>query len=150
MIKNLKTLINKNYFLFIVSNQPDYVLERTTKEELLTIEADFKAFMLKNNIHFKGIYYCHHHPNGAIPELAVTCKCRKPSPFFIEKAVEKYDIDVSNAWMVGDCGLDVMTGKNAGIKTILQMNEHSLKNMGEIKPDFMTESLDETVERILS
>ena len=37
----------------------------------------------------------------------------------IEKAVLKYNIDLENSWFIGDTTIDIQTGVNAGMKTIL-------------------------------
>jgi len=145
IVKNLKTLLKHSYSLFILSNQPDYALGYVSEKMILTIEADFKGFMIKNNVHFQGIYYCHHHPQSKVKELALTCKCRKPSPFFILKAAEKYKIDLSHSWMVGDCGVDIQTGKNAGVRTILLKNKDYPEIAGKIVPDYEVHSFEETV-----
>lgn len=48
-----------------------------------------------------------------------TCECRKPKPGMLLDAAKKYDIDLSNSWMIGDRLTDLQTGLNAGTKTIL-------------------------------
>lgn len=35
------------------------------------------------------------------------------------KAAEKYNIDLSQSWYVGDTTIDIQTGINAGMKTVL-------------------------------
>lgn len=37
----------------------------------------------------------------------------------IDKMVEKYNIDLSSSFFVGDSTVDIQTGVNAGLKTIL-------------------------------
>jgi histidinol phosphatase-like enzyme len=35
------------------------------------------------------------------------------------KAADKYNIDLSKSWYIGDTTMDIQTGINAGMKTIL-------------------------------
>lgn len=53
---------------------------------------------------------------------------RKPSPQGINYLIEKYDIDKSKAIMIGDRDIDLLSAKNAGIKTCYfkQENEPDL------------------------
>ena len=149
VVKSLKELSQKGYLLFCISNQPGYALGRTSEAGIIQVEAAFKGFMVKNNIPFQGIYYCHHHPNAVVETLKADCLCRKPKPYLINKAAEKYELDKSECWMVGDSDIDVFTGESAGVKTILQEYEITKKKAVESKPNYRTKSLDETVETIL-
>ena len=42
----------------------------------------------------------------------------KPNPYFAERIIEKSGISKDDTVMIGDSAQDVMTGKNAGIKTL--------------------------------
>ena len=50
---------------------------------------------------------------------ADNCECRKPKPKLLLDAAREYDVDLASSWMVGDRPSDVMTGVNAGTKSIL-------------------------------
>jgi D-glycero-D-manno-heptose 1,7-bisphosphate phosphatase len=45
--------------------------------------------------------------------------CRKPNPGMLIKAMDKWNIDKDESFMLGDSLIDAQAGKNAGIKTIL-------------------------------
>ena len=64
------------------------------------------------------IFYCPHHINGIISTLAMKCNCRKPNTGLVVQAKEKYDIDLSKSFFVGDMVSDMLCAKNAGIKGI--------------------------------
>lgn len=77
----------------------------------------------KSGAYIDAIYYCPHHPDkgfeGEVPELKVTCECRKPKPGLIFQAAKDFNIDLSQSYMIGDSSSDVQAGKAAGCKTIL-------------------------------
>jgi D-glycero-D-manno-heptose 1,7-bisphosphate phosphatase len=50
---------------------------------------------------------------------------RKPSPVMIEEAAEKWDIDLSQSWMIGDSNSDIEAGQHAGTKTAYLVTVHS-------------------------
>ena len=55
----------------------------------------------------KDIFFCPHTPQDK-------CSCRKPAPGLIFQAREKYSIDISSTWMVGDSAKDILCARNAG------------------------------------
>ena len=68
------------------------------------------------------LFYCPHHPDkgfeGERPEYKIECDCRKPKPGLIYQAAEKYNIDLSASYMVGDDERDMEAGRNAGCRVI--------------------------------
>jgi D-glycero-D-manno-heptose 1,7-bisphosphate phosphatase len=70
-------------------------------------------------VRLDAIYHCPHHPDGAIPELAVRCTCRKPQPGMVLRAAADLGLDARRSWLVGDILDDVEAGKRAGCRTIL-------------------------------
>ncbi len=100
-------------------------------------------------------FFCPHHPdkgyNGEIPALKIDCDCRKPKIGMLKTAAKIYNIDFANSWFVGDTTVDVQTGRNAGMKTVLlKTGEAGLDGKYDVKPDFETENLIEAVNCILN
>lgn len=66
------------------------------------------------------IFYCPHHPHkgyeGERPEFKMECECRKPKPGMLLLAAEKYNIDLSASYMIGDGANDIEAGRAAGCK----------------------------------
>ena len=46
------------------------------------------------------------------------CNCRKPKPGMILKGVEKWNIDLSNSYLIGDRFKDIDAGEKVNCKTI--------------------------------
>ncbi len=117
-------LINQSgYLAIVVTNQPVIARGECTYEILDEIHRKMKTLLGREGAYLDDIYYCPHHPDkgfdGEVPELKIVCSCRKPKTGMIDAAVLKYNIDVSQSWVVGDGTLDIALGKNAGCKTIL-------------------------------
>lgn len=146
--QSLKSLMKENFLLFLVSNQPSYAKGKTTLENIREIHGELHKQLAGNGILFAEYYYCYHHPEGIVPEYSGTCDCRKPSPYFLLKAREKYQLDFNQSWMVGDQDTDIMCGQRCGVKTILVENEHSTSKRGRSQPDFTVPDLDEAVRTI--
>lgn len=139
-IECLKRLQNHDFFLLLVSNQPDCVYNNVSYQQLRNIKYHLINLFILNKIYFKEYYYCFH---GRYDK----CECRKPLPYFLLKAAEDYHIDLKNSWMVGDSDKDVECGKNAGVKTILITNDEKYEGM---EPDYKVNNIKEAVDLILS
>ncbi|WP_022755097.1 HAD-IIIA family hydrolase [Butyrivibrio fibrisolvens] len=134
------------YLAIVITNQPVIARGEVTVEELDEIHNKMETLLGEKGAYINDLFYCPHHPDkgfeGEVPELKIKCDCRKPAPGLIYKAAEKYNIDLSESWMVGDGERDVQAGKNAGCKTAFIGN-------GSYGQDLTGESLKELVERIL-
>ena len=148
-LETIKTLSDKGYQIFVISNQPSYAKGKTTLEKIKEIQQKLKTQIEDCGINIREYYYCYHHPDGIVPEYTGECKCRKPKPFFIKKAEKDYDLDLSNSWMIGDQDSDIECGKNAGVKTILIINKDSGKKRGQVSPDYSVIGLSEIINLIL-
>ena len=84
-----------------------------------------------------------------MPELKFDCECRKPKTGMVMNAVEKYNIDLSQSYMVGDSTMDLETARNAGVKSVL-VNTGFAGNDGKysIKCDIEAKDLLDAVEKI--
>ena len=65
-----------------------------------------------NGARIDEIYYCPH-------EINPPCFCRKPAPGMLLAAARENDIDLAASWMIGDSGIDVEAGRNAGCRTAI-------------------------------
>ena len=105
-IVSMEKLSKAGYALFGITNQPD-VARGTQSREMVEI---INAF-IQNHTSVKEIFVCYHDNQDQ-------CDCRKPKPGLIFQAAEKYSLDLSQSWMVGDRWQDIAAGQAAGLKTI--------------------------------
>lgn len=147
----LQDLQRNKFSLFLISNQPSYAKGKVSIEEIKAIQDKLHSFLAEHKISFTEYFYCYHHPEGAIPELAVRCNCRKPGIAFIKEAERRHSLDLNLSWIIGDRDSDIVCGKNAGLKTILVLSpeELSTKKAGESTPDFRVANLQEAVNIII-
>ena len=120
----IKMVNNSDYLCIVVSNQPVVARNLCTLEEALKINEFLRELLYeKNGAYLDDIFICPHHPDSGYPEenkkYKINCNCRKPRTGMIEEAVSRYNIDLSESYIIGDTTIDIMTGINAGLKTIL-------------------------------
>ena len=91
----------------IVTNQPDIARGLMKKEELRKMHN-----LIRENLPVDDIFICPH-------DDADNCSCRKPKPGMLLEAAKKWDIDLSESFMIGDSWKDIEAGRNAGCTTLL-------------------------------
>lgn len=131
----IKKINNAGYLAIVVTNQPVIARGEVTFEELNEIHNKMETLLGKDGAYLDGIYYCPHHPHkgyeGEVPELKIDCDCRKPKPGMLLRAAKDFNIDLTQSWMIGDSENDILAGENAGCKTALVDENHSLLEIVE-------------------
>jgi len=117
-------LINESeYLAVVVTNQPIIARGECSYEELDCIHNRLYTLLGRECAYLDGLYFCPHHPDrgfkGEVEDLKCECECRKPKTGMLERAELDFNIDLSQSWMIGDTDIDVQTGLNGGLHTIL-------------------------------
>lgn len=144
-IESIRRLKDHGYLVLVVSNQSGVARNLFAESELIELNEK-----LKQETGVDGIYYCPHHPEGIVPEYAITCDCRKPKTGLIERACDDFSIDLKNSWMVGDRESDVLTGRAAGLRTILVKTGYGNDEIARgVTADMVAEDLAGAVDAIV-
>lgn len=148
-------MINESgYLAVVITNQPVVARGECSFGELAKIHNRIEVLLGREGAYLDGLYFCPHHPDsgfeGEIPELKFDCGCRKPKTGMVEQAAIELNIDVKNSWFIGDTGVDVETGRNAGVHTVLLKSGDQRKSLGDgIRPEMEAENLPGAVAAIL-
>ena len=148
-------LINTSGYLAIcVTNQPVVARGMCSIEEVEDIHRKMCMMLGENGAYLDDIVFCPHHPDKGYPEenpeYKIKCSCRKPSVGMIEEMTGKYNIDLSESYIIGDTTVDIQTGKNAGIKTVLvHTGEGGKDSKYSVTPDIEAEDILSAVKKIL-
>ncbi len=151
----IKTINTSSYLAICATNQPVIARGDTTFEELRNIHNKMETLLGKDGAYLDALYFCPHHPaggfEGEVPELKFDCDCRKPKIGLLKKAQERFNIDLSKSWFIGDTDRDIQTGINAGCRTIfLDTTPNPPIRFEDAKPDFVCHSLSEAVNLIMT
>ncbi len=149
-------ILNQNGFKVIVVTNQSGVARGYFPESLIhLVHQKMKDLLMKEGAYLDGIYYCPHHPEAGEPPYRQRCRCRKPNPGLVEKAVKDLDIDCSQSYFIGDRGKDIEFGHLIGAKTILVLTGYGrgdwefYGNRWERKPHYVAKDLYEAVQWIL-
>ena len=116
-INGLKNLIRCNFQIIIVTNQSGIARGFFTEREYLSLEREIERYLSEKGVPITATYYCPHHIEGSIPEFSLKCDCRKPLPGMLVKAASDFDINLSEAIMIGDKSSDMQAAEAAGISS---------------------------------
>lgn len=126
----IRQINRSGYLTIVVTNQPVIARGEVTWEELYEIHRKMETLLGQQGAYVDDIFICPHHPDKGFPgerqEYKIDCDCRKPKPGLLLRAAEKYNIDLSRSWMIGDSLSDLLAGEAAGCRTALIDKHHSL------------------------
>lgn len=118
----IRQINRSGYLAIVVTNQPVIARGEVTWEGLDEIHRKMETLLGQKGAYLDDIFICPHHPDkgfvGERPEYKIDCDCRKPKPGLLLQAAEKYNIDLTESWMIGDQSQDKTAGKLAGCQTI--------------------------------
>ncbi len=108
----LAMLRDAGFLLFVVSNQPNVAKGKAPPGALQAMHTLLTEALMAHGLSLADAFYCTHHPSVNGP-----CPCRKPSPYFLQKAARENGLLLRECWMVGDRVTDMECGRAAGTRT---------------------------------
>jgi D-glycero-D-manno-heptose 1,7-bisphosphate phosphatase len=134
----LQRFVDAGWLLFIVTNQPSYAKGKTTMEDTHAVQ---DAVVARLGVPITRSYLCLHHPDSIVPDLRISCECRKPGAQSLREAARDFDVDLTASWMVGDQDSDLLCGRAAGCRVALIENPRTADKRGEVEPDLRVRDL---------
>ena len=125
--KALEILSNAGFILIIVTNQPDVARGSMSK----AVVENINNYIL-DSFPITEIFSCYH-------DSGDRCNCRKPKPGALITAAKKYNISLTQSFMIGDRWRDIDAGNAAQCKTIFLDYNYNEKLIS--KPDQTSYSL---------
>src|SRR6266851_3527977 len=133
----LARLKERDFLLLVVSNQPD--VARGTQQRQAVEDMGRR---LRAELPLDDVLTCYHDDQD-------DCDCRKPRPGLMTRAAQRYGIDLSHSYLIGDRWRDVDAGSNAGCKTVWIDRGYAERAPASV-PDARVKSLPEAVDWILA
>lgn len=141
--------------VIIVTNQSGVGRGYFTEEIVGQVHSMVQDTLQAAGTSIDAFYHCPHHPGAVVEKYRRECRCRKPGTGMPEEAAEKFGIDLSRSYVVGDTYRDMKMGFAIGARTIMLMTGYG---RGEYEyrrgewsrmPDLMAENLLEAAKLIL-
>ena len=123
-VEAIKLLKKNNFLVIVITNQSGISRGYFDSKDVTNLHEWMNKILKKEDIQINDFFFSGDLPNNN-PESR-----RKPSPKMINEAVEKYNLDKTRCFMIGDKLTDLEAAKNAQIKGFL-FNKRNLKNFIE-------------------
>jgi D-glycero-D-manno-heptose 1,7-bisphosphate phosphatase len=114
----VRLLNDAGYYVIVVTNQSGVARGLYPETAVKLFNAHLQDALLADGARIDAFYYCPHHPDGKIKELAIRCHCRKPQPGMLEQAARDRPIDLSRSFLIGDKDHDVEAAQAFHIRGI--------------------------------
>lgn len=140
----LRRLKEAGFSLFVVTNQAVVGRGQMRLDVIESLHQRIMAAVDPEGFVSES-FLCPHAPEE-------NCDCRKPLPGSLLRAADKYDIDLTGSFMVGDAVTDIEAGRAAGVSPIMVLTGRG-RTESELLPDgaaTIVRSLVEATELILS
>jgi D-glycero-D-manno-heptose 1,7-bisphosphate phosphatase len=149
----IRRLNQAGFAVVVATNQSGIARGLLSEADLEGIHDTLQRRLVKRGAKLDAIYYCPHHPEGAIHRYRRRCACRKPAPGMLLRAARELDLDLSRSFAVGDGERDVTAGRRAGCHAVLVRTGYggeTEKAAGdEIGADYVADNLLDAVVWIL-
>jgi len=120
----LYRLKEAGYLLIVVTNQSGIAQKIYTTRQMEICH----IFLQEATEHvIDHIYFSPYHPS------VTASLARKPGSLMFEKAIAKFDIDVTRSWMIVDKGRDIIPARTLGIRTIQIGDEIERENRADFR-----------------
>jgi D-glycero-D-manno-heptose 1,7-bisphosphate phosphatase len=134
IIEAVKTFKANGFLIVVVTNQPDVSRGWVSMEQVTEVN-DY----VKKHLAVDDMVCCFHTDKD-------NCQCRKPRPGMLIDSAKKWQIDLSQSFMVGDRLSDIEAGQAAGCKSLL-LGKPDVED-SSIVPDHQCYHLNEVVKHI--
>lgn len=153
-VEAIKRLNKSEYLVFVVTNQPVVARGLCSVQDVKEIHKKLSSLLGNGGAYYDDLVFCPHHPDKGYkdenPLYKIKCRCRKPEIGMIVQLAEKYNVNLSQSWMVGDSTVDIKTAENAGLKSILvRTGESGNDNKFSVTPQYIADDILDAVNKIL-
>lgn len=131
----LRALRDAGFRRVVITNQSGIAKGVYTREQMHRCH-DFLQMTTGHLI--EKIYYAPHH------QRVTESLTRKPDSLMLEKAIARFNVDISRSWMVGDAERDLIPATKLGLQTI-RIADSDIETIGQ----FTVSNLPEAVKLIL-
>jgi D-glycero-D-manno-heptose 1,7-bisphosphate phosphatase len=110
----IRRLNEAGLLAIVATNQSGIGRGLLSEADYLAGERRVDELLAADGARLDAHYHCPHWP-----EIDGPCRCRKPGPLLYEQAAERFGIDLSASWWIGDRLRDVEAARRFGGRGIL-------------------------------
>lgn len=138
----------------VITNQSGIARGYYTEATLAAIHARMLTELARADARIDAIYYCPHHPRIGDERYRQICTCRKPQPGMLVQAAREHEIDLTQAYVIGDKASDINLATNAGARGVLVLTGYGRETLERrdrwpCEPAIIADDLLDAVKQIL-
>lgn len=133
VIQGLKYFQDEGFLLIVITNQSGIARGYYTEEDYHFLNTYMYSEFEKYGIHITKDYYCPHLPDAIVSRYSCICNCRKPGTELFYKAVNEFNIDLSQSYCIGDKLRDLSICGNSDCRGFLIGQTESDHIIEEVK-----------------
>ena len=127
----------------LITNQSGLARGLISTEQLEAVHARLNELLAAGGAHLDAIYFCPHHKDGKIAELAIECACRKPAPGMLLQAAADFDLKLERCSLVGDKADDMAAIHSVGGRAV------QVGTRAGLEPDYRASDLLDAINWII-
>jgi D-glycero-D-manno-heptose 1,7-bisphosphate phosphatase len=104
--KAIRHLNQQGILAIVVTNQSGIARGLLTETEYLATQQRLDELLASEGATLDAHYFCPH-----LPDVNGPCDCRKPGTLLYRQAAERFGIDLSSSWWIGDRLHDIVPAK---------------------------------------
>ncbi|MEO2083177.1 MAG: HAD family hydrolase [Desulfurobacteriaceae bacterium] len=107
--EGLRRLKEAGFILVVISNQSGIGRGYYGEEDFWAVNRRLQELLLPFKVQIDDFLFCPHRPDEG-------CSCRKPGTELLFRAAEKWKIDLSRSFVIGDKDSDIEMGLRGGCR----------------------------------
>lgn len=121
-LEAIAALNRAGYHILVATNQSGIARGYYDLETLSLIHEKLSRELAAVGGYIDEIFFCPHHPDEK-------CSCRKPQPGMLYQIRDRYGVDLSQTYYIGDSAVDIEVCLTAGCKPILVLTGNGQKTL---------------------
>lgn len=111
----IRKLNDLGFFVFVVTNQSGIARGLYTEQHVHELHTWMASQLNAQGARIDDFAYCPHHPEAEVAAYRQVCACRKPLPGMLQTLIQKWSIEPTRSFMIGDRETDIQAANAANV-----------------------------------